>query len=101
MKNRPQERPVLWVASSKRELMAMPDDVQDDFGFGLGQAQQDKHPDIGKSMKGFGGANVIEPSYDKKGDAFRAVYPVKSEEVLNVLHAFQKKSKQKGETPKK
>lgn len=101
MKKQPQERPVLWVASSKRDFMAMPDDVQDDFGFGLGQAQQGKHPDIGKPMKGFGGANVIELSYDKKGDAFRAVYTVKFEEVLIVLHAFQKKSKQKGETPKK
>ncbi len=94
------ERPVLWVASSKRDLMAMPDDVQDDFGFGLGQAQQGKHPDIGKPMKGFGGANVIELSYDRKGDAFRAVYTVQFEEVLIVLHAFQKKSKQKRETPK-
>jgi phage-related protein len=76
-----QERPVLWAGSSKRDLMAMPDDVQDDFGFG--------------------DASVIELSYDRKGDAFRAVYTVKFEEVLIVLHAFQKKSKQKGETPKR
>ena len=81
--------------------MAMPDDVQDDFGFGLGQAQQGEHPDIGKPMKGFGGADVIELTYDKKGDAFRAVYTVKFEEVVIVLHAFQKKSNYKRETPKK
>lgn len=60
-----------------------------------------KHPDIGTTMKGFGGAHVIELSYDKRGDAFRTVYTVKFEEVLIVLHAFQKKSKYKRETPKK
>jgi phage-related protein len=81
--------------------MAMPDDVQDDFGFGLGQAQQGKHPDIGTAMKGFGGAHVIELLYDKKGDAFRAVYTVKFEDVLIVLHAFQKKSSIKGKRQRK
>lgn len=52
--------PILWVASSKRDFLEMPDDVIDDFGFGLYQAQKGKHPKIGKILKGFGGASVIE-----------------------------------------
>jgi phage-related protein len=34
-----------WVGSSKKDLLAMPDDAQDVFGFALHQAQEgDKHP---------------------------------------------------------
>lgn len=40
MSEEPVEKPLLWVASSKRDLMAMPDDVIDDFGYGLDQAQR-------------------------------------------------------------
>ncbi len=35
-----------------------------------------------------------------EGDAFRAVYTVQFEEIVVVLHAFQKKSKKDIETPK-
>ncbi|MGH2613012.1 MAG: type II toxin-antitoxin system RelE/ParE family toxin [Rhabdochlamydiaceae bacterium] len=94
------ERPLMWVASSKNDLMDMPDDVRRDFGHGLYQAQIGKHPDIGKPMSGFGGANVVELIKDHKGDTFRAVYTVRFADVIAILHAFQKKSKKGKETPK-
>ena len=94
------ERPLMWVASSKGDLLDMPDDVVDDFGHGLYQAQVGKFPDIGKPLSGFGSANVIELIKDHKGDTFRAVYTVRFVEVIAVLHAFQKKSKKGKETPK-
>ncbi len=94
------ERPLLWVASSKNDLLDMPEDVRKDFGYGLHQAQNGMHPNIGKIMRGFKGANVIELVSDHKGDTFRAVYTVRFEDVLVVLHAFQKKSKKGIETPK-
>jgi phage-related protein len=93
-------RSLLWVASSKRDFMDMPDDVTEDFGFGLYQAQKGKHPRIGKILKGFGGAGVIELVKDCADGTFRAVYTVRFEEVIVVLHAFQKKSKKGIETPK-
>jgi len=93
-------RPVLWVASAKRDLLEMPSDVIDDFGFGLYQAQIGEYPDIGKTLSGFGSANVIELVQDHKGDTFRAVYTVRFSEVIVVLHAFQKKSKKGSATPK-
>ncbi len=37
---------------------------------------------------------------DFDGDTYRAVYTVKLEGVVYVLHAFQKKSKKGGQTPK-
>ncbi len=92
---------LLWIGSAKRDLMEMPGDVIDDFGYGLYQAQIGKHPDIGKPLTGFGGASVIELVQDHRGDTFRAVYTVKFADVIIVLHAFQKKSKKGIETPKK
>ncbi|MCX6991098.1 MAG: type II toxin-antitoxin system RelE/ParE family toxin [Chlamydiae bacterium] len=91
---------LLWVSSSKRDLMDMPKDVIVEFGHGLYQAQLAVHPDIAKTLSGFGGASVVELVQDHKGDTFRAVYTVRFAEAILVLHAFQKKSKKGKETPK-
>lgn len=90
---------LLWVASSKKDLLAMPDEVQDAFGYALFIAQSgDKHAQA-KPLKGFGGAGVLEVVEDFDGDTFRAVYTVRYEEAVYVLHCFQKKSKQGAKTP--
>lgn len=94
-------KPVLWVASSKNDLMDMPLDVVKDFGYGLYQAQLGAHPDIAKVLAGFGGASVLELKLDDRAGTFRAVYTVKFSDAVIVLHAFQKKSKKGIATPKK
>jgi len=91
---------VLWVGSSKKDLMAMPDEVKSAFGFALYLAQQGKKHQNAKPLKGFSGAGVLEVVEDCLGDTFRAVYTVKISEVIYVLHCFQKKSKRGIETPK-
>ena len=96
----PCEQPVLWVASSKRDLMNMPPDIVDDFGFGLYQAQISKFPDMGKILTGFGGRSVIELVKDHLIGTFRVVYTVRFKGIVVVLHAFQKKSKKGIATPK-
>ena len=53
-------KPILWIASSKRDLMQMPQDVITDFGFGLYQAQLGEYPDTAKTLHGFGGTSVVE-----------------------------------------
>lgn len=93
-------KPLLWVSAAKKDLMAMPEDVVTDFGYGLYQAQIGEYPDIAKTLAGFGGANVVELIRDHKGDTFRAVYTVKFADAIVVLHAFQKKSKKGIATPK-
>jgi phage-related protein len=93
-------KPLRWVASSKKNLMAMPEAVQDTFGYALHLAQVgQKHPDA-KPMKGFGGAGVVEVVEDFQGDAYRAVYTVRYAEAVYVVHCFQKKSMQGIATPK-
>ena len=91
---------VLWVGSSKKDLMAMPDEVKSAFGFALYLAQQGKKHQNAKPLKGFSGAGVLEVIEDNLGDTFRAVYTVKIVESIYVLHCFQKKSKRGIETPK-
>ena len=93
-------KPLRWVASSKKDLMAMPEEVQDTFGYALHLAQVgQKHPDA-KPLKGFGGTGVLEVVEDFQGDAYRAVYTVRYAKAVYVVHCFQKKSTQGIATPK-
>jgi phage-related protein len=93
-------KPLEWIASSKKDLKAMPDSVQDNVGFALFQAQLgEKHEDA-KPLKGFKGAGTLEVVDDFDGDTYRAVYTVRFESAVYVLHVFQKKSKSGIATPK-
>ena len=78
----------------------MPEDVIDVFGFALHLAQTGKKHANAKPLRGYGGAGVLEVVEDHLGDTYRAVYTVKIDEAVYVLHCFQKKSKQGIETPK-
>src|ERR1035437_6099601 len=92
------EKPLHWVASAKKDYLAFPTEVQDEMGYALGLAQLGtKHPKA-KPWKGEG-PGIFEIVEDHRGDAFRAVYTVRFEEVVYVLHAFQKKSKTGIKTP--
>ena len=93
-------KPLQWIGSSKKDLLAMPDDVVDVFGFALHLAQMGKKHDQAKPLKGFGGASVLEVVEDHMGDTYRAVYTVKIADKVYVLHCFQKKSTKGIETPK-
>ena len=78
----------------------MPEEVVDVFGYALYLAQNgQKHPQA-KPLKGFGSAGVLEVVEDDDGSAYRAVYTVKFNNGVYVLHCFQKKSKKGIETSK-
>nr|HEV7954061.1 type II toxin-antitoxin system RelE/ParE family toxin [Candidatus Acidoferrales bacterium] len=87
----PGEKPLFWLGSSKRDLLAFPEPVKGDIGVALSVAQFGaKHPRA-KPWKGEG-AGVFEVVEDHFGDTYRAVYTVKFSAAVYVLHAFQKKS---------
>ncbi|MGM0544844.1 MAG: type II toxin-antitoxin system RelE/ParE family toxin [Pseudomonadota bacterium] len=93
-------KPLRWIASSKKDLQAMPEDVKDVFGFALHLAQSgSKHPQS-KPLKGFGSAGILEVVEAYQGDTYRAVYTVRIREAVYVLHCFQKKSSSGVSTPK-
>jgi phage-related protein len=94
------ERPLEWISSSHKDLMALPADVRRFFGYALSLAQAGDRHDAAKVLKGFGGAGVLEVVEDDVGGTYRAVYTVKFEEAVFVLHCFQKKSKSGITTPK-
>jgi len=96
-----EEKPLFWIGSSKKDLMTLPVDVRKFFGHALDFAQRGSQHSMAKPLRGFGGAGVLEIVEDDMGGTYRAVYTVKFEEAVFVLHCFQKKSKHGIETPKK
>ena len=94
------EKPLEWIASSHKDLMALPSDVRRRFGYALSLAQIGDQDDAAKELKGFGGAGVLKVVEDDAGGTYRAVYTVKFAEAVFVLHCFQKKSKSGIATPK-
>jgi len=85
------ERPLHWVGSSKRDLLAFPGPVVSEIGWALGVAQfGGKHP-AAKPWRGEG-PRVLEIVENFDGSAYRAVYTVRFTYAVYVLHCFQKKS---------
>ena len=94
------EKPLRWVASAKKDLAAMPREVQRKAGFALYLAQIGEKHLSAKPLKGFGSAGVLEVVEDYQSDTYRAVYTVRLERAVYVLHCFKKKSTRGAQTPK-
>lgn len=91
---------LVWIASTRKDLMGMPGDVQDTFGYALHLAQTGRKHEQAKPLKGFGSAGVLEVVEDDSGGTYRAVYTVRFQGAVYVLHCFQKKSTRGIATPK-
>ena len=88
----PEEKPLYWIGSARKDLLAFPEEVVDDFGYELGVVQQGGAPSSSaKPWKGEG-AGVFELVEDHRGGTWRVVYTVRFEKAVYVLHCFQKKS---------
>ena len=85
------EKPLYWVGSAKKDLLAFPEDVVDGFGYAPGVVQQGGNPPSAKPWKGEG-AGVFELVEDHQGGTWRVVYTVRFEMAVYALHCFQKKS---------
>lgn len=95
----PGEKPLFWMGSAKADLLDFPEAVKDGIGVALSVAQfGGKHPRA-KPWKGEG-TGVLEVVEDYRSDTFRAVYTVRFEHAVYVLHAFQKKSRRGSKTAK-
>ena len=95
-----QPKPVVRIGSSHENWRAFPDDAQDVLGYALHLAQCGEKAGNAKPLTGFKGASVLEITDDYNSDTYRAVYTVKLQGVVYVLHVFQKKSKKGFATPK-
>jgi phage-related protein len=89
-----------WVGSAKGDLLALPEEVIDTFGYALYVAQTGKKHEKAKALHGFGSAGILEIVEDWRGNAYRAVYTVRLSAAVFVLHVFQKKAKHGIATPR-
>lgn len=88
-------RPLAWVGSSRKDYAEFPARVQDDIGYRLYRVQVGGSvfpPARGLNQGVLKGLGICELGEDYDGDTYRAVYTVKLDGVVYVLHAFKKKS---------
>jgi len=90
---------VVWMGSSLKDLREFPDEARSEVGFALYLAQSGDRAANAVPLSGFGGASVLEIVVPERGDTYRAVYTVKFDTAVYVLHAFQKKAKKGAKTP--
>jgi phage-related protein len=95
------EKPLVWVGSSKKDLLCFSDQVRKSFGHALHFAQNGSQHPAAKVLKHFGSAGVVEVIENDIAGTYRVVYTVRFKQAIFVLHCFQKKSKSGMETPKK
>jgi phage-related protein len=90
---------VIFVGSSLKDLKEFPEDARSEAGHALYLAQRGERAINAIPMTGFGSSMVLEVVIPEDGDAYRAIYTVKFDTAVYVLHAFQKKSKAGAKTP--
>ena len=86
------ERPLEWIGSSYKDLMALPVEVRRLFGFALYLAQVGDRHDAAKVLKGFGGAGVLEVVEDDAGGTYLAVVTVKFSEAVFACTASRRRA---------
>jgi phage-related protein len=82
--------PLKFVASSKKDLPAFPDDLKQDMGHVLFAAQQGGRAPTVKALQGFGGGSIVEIVEDHDGDTFRCVYTTKLSDPKSTLFMHDK-----------
>ena len=91
-------RPISWVKAARKDFEAFPEDVQSEIFDALTLAAEGEMSGKAKPFKGIEGG-IFEIALRHRGDAFRAIYVVKIDIDIWVIHAFQKKSKSGIKTP--
>ena len=95
-----QPRKLVWLVDSLNRLTDFPPPVRKKLGFALYQAQIGQKHESAKMLHGFA-ETVWQVRADDPGRTYRAVYVAQLEEVVYVLHAFQKKSTSGMATPQR
>lgn len=82
-----------WIGSSRKDLSNFPDAVRKEMGHALFLAQKGEKARNAKPLKGFRGISLMEIVVDDGTGTYRTMYTARFDEIIYVLHAFQKKSK--------
>ncbi len=92
-------RRISWVKAARRDFGVFPEAVQTDILDALTLVALGVMPAKAKPLSGIE-SGVFEIALRHRTDAFRAVYAIKIDADVWVVHAFQKKSKSGIATPK-
>lgn len=85
------DKPLAWLANSRRDVGAFPADARRRTGFQLRRVQQGLDPDDWKPMTTVGpGVREIRIQTEL---AHRVLYLATFEEAVYVLHAFEKRTR--------
>jgi len=94
---RPKYAAVVWEGDSREVLLSFPADVRQNLGFQLWQLQQGERPSDYRPLPSVG-AGVFELRDQDARGWYRVVYLSRTNNVIHVLHCFEKKSR---ETPRR
>jgi phage-related protein len=84
------DKPIIWISSSKEALRRFPKNAQRKAGFELRAVQQGDEPSDTRSMPTIG--KGVKEIRIRTQNAHRVFYVAKFQEAVYVLHAFEKKT---------
>lgn len=88
-----EDKPIaVWMASSLNDIREFPEEVRREAGFKLRQVQRGEQPSDFKYMQSVGSGVQEIRLRGEHGDHYRVMYIAKFEEVIYVIHAFEKTS---------
>jgi phage-related protein len=90
---RPRLAEIVWESDSKEVLRSFPEAVIQDFGFELWQLQQGERPRNYRPLPSVGPGVFELRDQDERG-WYRVVYLSRIDDVIYVLHCFEKKSRE-------
>ena len=84
---------VAWEGDSRDVLQEFPDEVRQDLGFQLWQLQRGERPSDYRPLPSIGTGVFELRDQDERG-WFRLIYLSRTDDVIYVLHCFEKKSRE-------
>ena len=84
---------VVFMGDALAQIRSFPPGARQDAGFQIDKVQRDELPDEWKPMKTIG-QGVREIRIKEVSDQYRVIYLTKLKDLVYVLHAFQKKTRQ-------
>jgi len=84
---------VVWEGDSREVLQAFPEEVRQNLGFQLWQLQQGERPGDYRPLPSIG-TGVFELRDQDERAWYRVVYLSRINDVIYVLHCFEKKSRE-------
>jgi phage-related protein len=86
-------KPIAFLGGSLDDLRGFPSDARRQAGYQLDRVQRGLDPDDWRPMPAVG-VGVREIRVRERAGAFRVIYVATFADVVYVLHAFQKKTRQ-------